>query len=561
MSMYARELGSIPEETVRIAHAACPKGTLAMRLRDELGEVYQDEHFASLYPVEGQPAYAPWRLALVTVLQYTEGLTDRQAANAVRERIDWKYSLGLDLTDTGFDFSVLSEFRKRLVDEGAETLLLDRLLEVCKQRGWLKAGGKQRTDSTHVLARVRSLSNLECVGETLRAVLDDLAALAPEWLVQQISPDWLERYSHRVENYRLPKAENQRTALAQQIGTDGLHLLQALESPQAPSGLKDEESIQLLRQVWQQYYDLSDGKAKWRAGPQANEDEGIIRSPYDPEARTGKKRETTWLGYKVHLTETCALESTQDSQAPVLPQLITDVQTTIANVQDVEMTQGIQEDLAHHNLLPDEQIVDTGYVDAELLVSSQENYGIRLLGPVLADNSWQAKADKGFDAAQFQLDWQARQATCPQGHTSARWSEAGERMEIVFAREVCAGCPVRRDCTKSETTGRVLHVRPKAAHEALQARRHEQDTPAFRQAYQARAGIEGTLSQAVRGMGIRRARYDGLHKTQVQHVATAVAINVVRIDAVLTQTPRGKTHQSTFMRLALHPALRPLKIA
>ncbi len=195
MSMYARELGSIPEETVRVAHAACPKGTLAMRLRDELGELYQDEHFISLYPVEGQPAYEPWRLALVTVLQYAEGLTDRQAANAVRERIDWKYALGLELTDPGFDFSVLSEFRQRLVDGKSETLLLDRLLEVCKQRGWLKAGGKQRTDSTHVLARVRSLSNLACVGETLRAALDDLAVLAPEWLVQQITSDWFERYS------------------------------------------------------------------------------------------------------------------------------------------------------------------------------------------------------------------------------------------------------------------------------------------------------------------------------------------------------------------------------
>src|SRR6266699_6748766 len=165
MSMYARELGTIPEETVRVAHAACPKGTLAMRLRDALGELYQDEQFAALYPVEGQPAYEPWRLAVVTVLQYAENLTDRQAADAVRERIDWKYSLGLDLTDPGFDFSLLSEFRLRLVEAGAETLLLDRLLEVCKQRGWLKAGGKQRTDSTHVLARVRSLSNLECVGE------------------------------------------------------------------------------------------------------------------------------------------------------------------------------------------------------------------------------------------------------------------------------------------------------------------------------------------------------------------------------------------------------------
>lgn len=143
------------------------------------------------------------RLAVVTVLQYVENLTDRQAANAVRERIDWKYSLGLELTDPGFDYSLLSAFRTRLVNEQAENQLLERLLDVCKQRGWLQAGGKQRTDSTHVLARVRSLSNLECVGETLRATLDDLALLAPDWLVKQVSPDWFERYSHRVENYRL----------------------------------------------------------------------------------------------------------------------------------------------------------------------------------------------------------------------------------------------------------------------------------------------------------------------------------------------------------------------
>src|SRR6266496_1058465 len=349
MSMYPQEIGPIPAETVRVARAACPKGTLAMRLRDALGELYQDEHFATLYPAEGQPAYSPWRLALVTVLQYVENLSDRQAANAVRERLDWKYALGLELTDTGFDFSLLSAFRTRLVDEQAETLLLDRLIEVCKQRGWVKAGGKQRTDSTHVLARVRSLSNLECVGETLRAALDDLAALAPEWLVRQISPEWFERYSHRVENYRLPKAESQRTALAEQIGADGVHLLAAMERADAPLGLKELESVQVLRQVWQQYYDLSKGRATWRAGPQADEQEGVLRSPYDPEARTGKKRETVWLGYKVHLTETCALETMEQAQGRTLPHLITDVQTTVANVQDVELTQVIQEDLAQRH--------------------------------------------------------------------------------------------------------------------------------------------------------------------------------------------------------------------
>jgi hypothetical protein len=125
-------------------------------------------------------------------------------------------------------------------------------LEVCKQRGWLGQGGKQRTDSTHVLARVRSLSNLECVGETLRAALDDLAELAPDWVVKQVTPEWFERYSHRVENYRFPKAESQRTALAQQIGADGVQRLSALARTDAPAKAKDLESVQVLQQVWQQ---------------------------------------------------------------------------------------------------------------------------------------------------------------------------------------------------------------------------------------------------------------------------------------------------------------------
>jgi transposase len=549
MTMYPQEIGSIPEETVRIARAACPKGTLAMRLREALGDLYQDEQFASLYPVKGQPGYAPWRLAVVTVLQYTENLTDRQAANAVRERLDWKYALGLELWDSGFDSSLLSAFRARLVEASAETLLLDRLIEVGKERGWLREGGKQRTDSTHVLARVRSLSNLECVGETLRAALDDLAGLAPDWLVKQVSPDWYERYSHRVENYRLPKSESQRAALASQMGADGLQVLAALERPDAPEEGKALESVQVLRQVWKQYYEVSAGKAKWRAGPCKEDGEGVIRSPYDPEAQTGKKRETTWLGYKVHVTEICGLP-----EELLRPQLIVHVQTTVAPVSDADMTAPIQEELAKAGLKPQEHMVDTGYVDAELLASSDQR-GINLIGPTMPDSSWQAKAGKGFDLAHFSIDWRKQQATCPQGQTSSRLSQAGERMEIVFAADTCAKCPVREDCTRSQTTGRVLHVRPQEANDALQARRKREQTSEFRQQYALRSGIEATLSQAVRGMGIRRSRYDGLAKTHVQHVLTAVAINLVRIDAVLTQTPRGTTRRSRFAQLSSMPLI------
>ncbi len=340
MTMYPQAIGSIPEETRRIAQAACPKGTLAMRLRDVLGDLYQDEQFVKLYPVEGQPGYAPWRLAVVTVLQYSENLTDRQAANAVRERIDWKYALGLELSDAGFDYSLLSAFRTRLVEQQAETLLLDRLLEVCKQRGWLKEGGKQRTDSTHVLARVRSLSNLECVGETLRAALDDLADLSPDWLVKQVTPDWFERYSHRVENYRLPKAESQRTAHAQQIGVDGVHLLAALARPDAPTEERPRQCAgapsgraSVLRPFR--------GGSQVASRPEQRKWRGSDSFPVRPRSANGQKAGNDMAGVtSVHLTETCGLP-----EEPLCPHLIVQVQTTVAPIPDAEMTAIIQQEL------------------------------------------------------------------------------------------------------------------------------------------------------------------------------------------------------------------------
>ncbi|TMF47573.1 MAG: hypothetical protein E6I32_09505 [Chloroflexi bacterium] len=364
---------------------------------------------------------------------------------------------------------------------------------------------------------------------------------------------WTPTGWHSRENYRLPKPESQRRALAEQIGADGLALLRALEQAATPAELQEVHSVQLLRQVWQQYFELGEGQAHWRAGPQA-EQEGVIRSPYDPQARCGKKRDTVWLGYKVHLTETCQtppVEPAQGQEQRAAPRLIVQVETTLAEVQDVEVTATIQHELAQADLLPDEQVVDTGYLDADLLVSSQSDYGIRLLGPVLADTSWQAKAGKGFDLAH----WQKQQVICPQGQRSVSWSVQSQRIEAGFARHTCAACACRPDCTHATSAGRVVHLRPQAASEALQARRAEQQTPEFRQQYATRAGIEATHSQGVRRMGLRRSRYDGLPKTHLQHVLTAVAINLVRIDAWLLGKPPGATYQSPLALLAAHPLL------
>src|SRR5438309_1395594 len=220
MTLHSQREFSIPDETARVARAAYPKGNLYMKMRDVLGTIYQDESFAHLFPQNGRPVEAPWRLAFITVVQFIEGLPDRQAAEAVRGRIDLKYALGLELTDPGFDFTLLSDFRQRLIEGGAEQVLLDAMLAVFKEQGWLKQRQRQRTDSTHVLAKVRAINRLMCVGEAMRFALNSLAVVAPEWLLQHSDAEWVERYGHRIEESRLPKSQGDRQTLAELIGDD-----------------------------------------------------------------------------------------------------------------------------------------------------------------------------------------------------------------------------------------------------------------------------------------------------------------------------------------------------
>jgi transposase len=545
MSLHPDPLGPVPEDTARVARAAFPRGNVYLRMRDELGRLYEDEAFAALFPRRGRPAEAPWRLALVSVMQFAEGLSDRQAAEAVRSRLDWKYALGLELTDPGFDASVLSEFRTRLVAGNAEYYLLDAMLARFRACGLLKARGRQRTDSTHVLAAVRALDRLECVGETMRQVLQTLAAVAPAWLAAQLDPAWEERYGHRFELYRLPKDRAGRYALAEQIGADGFRLLAALDKPSAPPELRALPAVAILRQVWaQQYYPPAQG-VRWRRGADLLPPGRMINSPYDVEARYSTKRDLHWVGYKTHLTESCD---------PERPHLLTHVETTPGTVADVELLDAIHSALAAKGLLPGEHLVDTGYVDAAHLVTSEQDHGIRVIGPVLPDNSWQARAGQGFAVACFTLDWEARRATCPQGRPSTKWSATHDDhgnaiINIRFAGADCAACPSRVQCTHSREGPREITVRPAAQHQALQAARQRQTTAEFKAEYAARAGVEGTLSQGLRVCELRRARYLGLAKTRLQHVLAAAALNLRRLAAWWEERPRAQTRQPRFAAL------------
>src|SRR3954470_14104757 len=245
----------VPDDTARIARAAFPRGNPYVLLRNRLGPVFDDAGFADLYAQRGQPGYTPWRLALVTLLQFREGLSDRQAAEAVRARIDWKYLLALDLGDAGFDHTVLCEFRGRLLGGEAAERLLVRMLDVARDAGLLKARGRQRTDSTHVLAAVRDLNRVELVAETLRAALNAIAVAAPEWLRGLAPAEWHERYDRRIEDMHLPDAGPKRDAYIAQVGADGFLLLDALDAEGAPLEAAKQSEVAVLRRVWARHFE------------------------------------------------------------------------------------------------------------------------------------------------------------------------------------------------------------------------------------------------------------------------------------------------------------------
>jgi transposase len=551
MSLGPRKIYEIPEDTTEIAKAifAGDKNEY-IDLRDELGPVFTDEQFETLYSQQGQEAAWPGMLAWVTILQQKEGWSDREAAEAVRTRIDVKYLLGLPLKDKGFHHSALGEFRQRVLAGGQEGQLLDQLLAVCVEKGYIRQRGRQRTDSTGVLAVVRNLNRLECAGESVRRALNEIAMVEPEWLQAQVPAIWYERYSQKMSASQLSSSQAREKQWQQTIGADGYTLLQTVYDPRTPVYLCHLPGVQILRQVWIQQYMFDPGGIRWRS-----DEDGLppssraIQSPYDPEARFRRKRETKWVGYMVQLTETC------DSDQP---HLIINVETTPATTSDAQMTAIIHQHLAEKEMLPEEHYVDAAYLSAPLLHQSQRDYQVDLVGPVPLDTSWQAREQTGHDVRTFAIDWHAQVVTCPQGKQSHRWQEYpvnGQPMVTVhFHTDDCTTCPARQLCTKAKTASRALRFFPEDPYLALESARQRQVTETFKEKYKRRAGIEGTISQCVRACGLRYARYVGRAKTHLQQVALAAAINISRLDDWLNGNEREQTRVSRFARLAPAPS-------
>jgi len=476
---------------------------------------------------------------------------------------------------------VLPEFRGKVADAGLEQVVLDALLDKLAASGLVKAGGKQRTDSTRVVAAVAALNRLELAGESVRAALEALAAAYPDWVAQRICvADWTRRYGTPMTSWRPPASQAKRDELAIAYAKDGYALLEAIYDPASPAWLRELPAIDVLRRVLVQNYTraITGSKEVIKRREKEPEGDGLppgharIASPYDLDARWGVKREEFWLGYKLHVTETCddappcscrpaadgaragadGREHDTGCAQLAFPNLITHVATTDATVTDNQMTAVIHDDLAGKDLAPGRHYTDSGYLSAAVVVSALTTWGIALIGPLLADTSAQARAGAGYARADFTIDYDGKTVTCPHGKASASWTPCTQHgkdaIVATFSAADCGPCPARGLCTTGRR--RQLSLLPRDLAEAQAAARTAQDTIPFQADYARRAGVEGTMHQAV-SHGARRARYRGLPKTRLDHVYMACALNLLRLHAYWTGTPLDRRRTSHLARLEL----------
>jgi transposase len=539
MSLQLTSNFNIPGLTKKIELAAFPKGNPYIQLRVSLGHIFDDETFDDLYPNVGQPSISPWRLALVTVLQHGENLSDRQAADAVRSRIDWKYLLSLDIDDSGFDFSVLSEFRSRLINSNAEERIFNKIIEHCKNLNLIKSRGNQRTDSTHVLASVKSLNKIEIIGESLRAALNEIACIEPEWLQKIAKPEWYDKYASRIENYRLPKNTLKKAEFIKSVGDD-IHFLFEQINFHKMNQLLELKKIDALKLVVARFFKNDDDKKLvLKEKGDISKSENKIESPYDMDARFRTKRDTQWAGYAVHLTETCDDDSVN---------LLTDVYTTPADVHDSKATDIIQSNLVDKGIPPGKHFVNMGYVSIDHIVNAENKFGIDMICKLKMSARWQSKVEGAYTQKDFKIDWDNHMIQCPKGKYSSSWTEnKSNRINVSFSTKDCKDCSVKSLCTQSKK--RNLNILKKEYYDKHAEVAERMQTSDFKQEYKKRAGIEGTISQAVRRTDMRKSRYVGLAKTSLQESLKASAINLFRLADWFSGKTHAITRESRFYQL------------
>lgn len=543
MSLRPRSGEHVPSLTARIARASNPGGTTAIWVRDRLDGLWCDEDFADWYPRDGRPGLSPAQLATVCVLQFLLGLSDRQAAEAVRCRIDFKYAMAMELDDPGFHHSVPADFRDRLAEDDRADRLLDLALARLEEAGLVRERTTQRTDSTHVLALVRDLTRLELITEAVRAALEEVAGTSPHLLDELVDEGWGLRYGRPV---RLGKNPTKPKTRILATGNDAVRLLEHLYQHGADRA--SGPRVQALRQIISQnYHHDAAGHLRWRtaekeAGPGLPPSSRVVVSPYDTSARYARHGHIiSWKGFAAHLTETCA---------PDGPNVITDVATTAATTHDSQVLPGIHTRLGRRGLLPAEHLVDAGYTSLPHLEQAARENQVTVTGPLPANPTRQHRQAKGFARDDFHIDYDLQQVTCPQGQVSAGWHgpyptsspTAAPLIVARFTQSQCRPCPARTQCTTTADNARTVGFPPRELRDLQLRVRTEQQTLEWKTRYALRSGVEGTANEFAHGHSMRRCRCRGQRKAHIQHVLTAIAVNIERLSGLppTEESPRPR---------------------
>ena len=513
------------------------------QLRPELDTMY--------LPGKGRPPIDPVRMLGLTIIQYMEGVPDRQAEGNCIYDLRYKYALDLPADQGLCDYSSLCRFRKLLVSEGLEDLGFSAVLRAMEEEGYLDGKTKaQRTDSTHVLGVVKVMSDLECARETLRLALEAMDKQVPAVRPELWEGLW-ERYIENKPDYRLDKAGLKKRY--RKAGEDA-HKLLVWYGTLGVGPDKEPKAVGLLRRFLSERFEVKEGgegkdgkesvdikpEAVGTAGTKDGDTEGkveevakhptgIMRNPHDPDAQRRTKdveKKKRHDGYQAQVSET--VQDKPCEKGEPTPNVITSVLAQPASTSDSHSLGQVEGDRQSHGIAdPGTEYVDNGYVSSEELARFQEE-GRELKGPAPKSRDLKGR----FNVEDFEIDVENRQATCPQGHTNSQCSrlevaatgEVDYRFE--FSRKDCRGCPLKGKCLGGNQKHRTVTVGENHTH--LQRRRKEQKTEVFKEDMKHRNGIEATISELVRGHGLRRTRYRGLAKTSLHCLMCGAACNIKR---------------------------------
>jgi transposase len=476
----------------------------------------------------GRVALEPVLLLGVSLLQYLEAIPDRQAVEWLRYHAGWNFALNRQLGDEMFHPTTLVNFRQRLLDHDLSQIGFTAVMEALVEAGLVARQSRQRLDSTQMFGRVSRMSRLDCVRESLRLALQELAQpLKPE-----VRPEWWprlwERYVESQADYRAALETLVRKMV--EAGTDAQQLLGWLATPAAKE-FAGGTQVQLLARVFGEQFQVVAGTGAAQPKTKEQLSSARVQNPHDPDATYAAKgtgdQKKEQVGYKVQVAETV----TEAVLAPGEPtgNFISGILTHAARESDEEgalKMEQEQQDMGWDK--PPVQYVDAAYISTQELMKAAAE-GRELIGPAPGAA---AKDDPRFCTDHFNIQVEQRQAICPAGQQNSQCSRLEEQAtgrvsyRFEWSAEACAQCPLRPQCLKADQKHRTLAVGEH--HTILQGRRREQKTEPFKQRMKHRNAIEGTQSELVRAHGLRRARYRGLPKAKLQNYFIGAACNVKR---------------------------------